>query len=425
MALRFSKLTLVKVIAFAAVSAVFTVLLAIKIGNLQLFAHDYTLNAQFNDAAGVFKGDAVKLAGVDVGSVQGTKIENGLGVVSFKVDDSVKIPRGSTIAIRWRNVLGQRFIYIYPGPRDGRYYTDGAVIDVSHTQDAGDLGALLNDLGPILRAINPQKANAFLDAMNTALGGNAAGVRQLLDDGSVLAGRLGAMDRQIKDLVGTSNTVMSTYARQNHSIAKILDHLDVLGIRLNGMKSDIDHVVVNFADVQQQLDRVLRNSRGNIDASLSELQTLVALLARHSRNLETTLCTLPAGLAGYFQTTSWGEWFNVRITKFLLKDRNGKTVWSSGETSQERSSQPATPPPYTHCAGAAGSATGPGGPGGGAGGGSGGKKGGKKGGGVPLPSVPPLPTPSLPVGVPHHAGFGGLDKLIKSVLGQGGGRGAG
>src|SRR5436190_1373629 len=159
--MRFSRPTLFKVVAFAAVSAVFTVILAMKIGNLQLFAHTYSLDAQFTNAAGVFKGDSVKLAGVDVGSVQGTEIENGLGVVSFKVDDSVKIPRDSIVAIRWRNVLGQRFLYIYPGHRTGKDFSNGDVVPVSNTQDGGDLGAFLNDLGPILRAIDPDKANAF------------------------------------------------------------------------------------------------------------------------------------------------------------------------------------------------------------------------------------------------------------------------
>src|SRR5213076_1563462 len=73
---RFSRPTLVKVIVFAILSAAFTIGLAVKIGNLKLFHPQYSVNAVFQDAAGVFKGDAVKLAGVDVGRVGGTKIEN-------------------------------------------------------------------------------------------------------------------------------------------------------------------------------------------------------------------------------------------------------------------------------------------------------------------------------------------------------------
>src|SRR6266566_8591574 len=93
--LRFSKKTLVKVVVFIAISAVFTVGLAMKIGNLHPFQHDYGLQAVFADASGVFKGDDVKLAGVDVGRVNGAKIENGKAVVEFSVDHSVVLSRDS------------------------------------------------------------------------------------------------------------------------------------------------------------------------------------------------------------------------------------------------------------------------------------------------------------------------------------------
>ena len=39
-----------------------TAVLAMKIGNLEFFQHQYRLSAVFSDASGVFKGDAVKLA---------------------------------------------------------------------------------------------------------------------------------------------------------------------------------------------------------------------------------------------------------------------------------------------------------------------------------------------------------------------------
>lgn len=424
-ALRFNKPTLVKVVGFVLISAAFTVLLAVKIGNLAIGSHRYSLSAQFRDVSGVFVGDAVKLAGVDVGRVSGTRIEKGLGVVTFDVDDDVKLTSDSIVAIRWRNVLGQRFIYVHPGT--GKPLQDGDVIPVSQTQEAGDLGQFLNELGPILKAIDPDKANAFLDSVNAALAGNAVAVRQLLDDGATLASRLGSMDNQIQTLIGSSDTVMSTYARQDRAIGLILDHLDTLGGQLRGMTGDLDSLIVNFADVQKQLDQLLKRNHGNIDASLSELNVVLATLGHNASNLENTLCTLPAGVAPYFQTTSWGEWFNVRVVEFTLKDRHGKVLFSGKENSLNRSNEPASPA-YTSCAGG-GSTTGPGGPGGG----------GPKPSPSPRPSsciTVPIPTPSLPVptlslptptscipepgygpaGAQPPPGFGNLGDLIDSVL---------
>jgi hypothetical protein len=154
---------------------------------------------------------------------------------------------------------------------------------------------------------------------------------------------------------------------------------------------------VNFADVQQRLDQLLRHNRGNIDATLSELQALVSLLARNSTNLENTLCTLPAGLFPYADTTSWGEWFNVRITRFILRDPHGKTIFSSGE---QRGAHPVAHP-YTHCAGStlASSQKAPAGHGGN-GKGTSGNGGGRRGRKAP----------------PGNAGFGNVGDLIKSIL---------
>jgi phospholipid/cholesterol/gamma-HCH transport system substrate-binding protein len=396
---RFSKKTLAKVLAFIAVSAVFTAVLAMKIGNLEFFQHQYHLSAVFDDASGVFKGDAVKLAGVDVGRVSDARIAGGHGVVDFVVDDSVKLTKDATVAIRWRNVLGQRFLYLYPGTGEGPKLQDGDTIGLDNTQAAGDLGQLLNELGPILKAIDPDKANAFLDAMNEALAGNEGTVRQLIGEGGGLAQRLAGMDDQIQSLISSSNTVLSTYARQDKSISGILDDLDSLGGSLGGMTQNINSLIVNFAQVQQELDRFLKENRGNIDSSLGQLQWLTQLLHSKRAELARTLCTLPAGVAPYFQTTSWGEWFNVRVIRFTIKDSNDKAIVSQGETPQERGDARAQHP-YTCGTAVPGTGVNP-------------DEG--QGDGT-VPGVPGIPD--IPAGLPgtDSSGFTGLGGFLQSVL---------
>ncbi|HEX8100358.1 MAG TPA: MlaD family protein, partial [Actinomycetota bacterium] len=302
--MRFSRGTLIKVLIFAVVSVIFTVGLGLKIGNLQLFSNDYKLQAVFGNATGIFKGDAVKLAGVDVGRVLGAKLERGKAIVEFAIDKNVKLPKNSLVGLRWRNVLGQRYLYLYPGQASQTvaftpavvdqpigYFKDGDTIPENQTVEAGDLNEFLNTLGPILRAIDPQKANAFLDAVNTALGGNEVVVRQLLNNGGVLASRLGEMDQQIKTFISSADTVVHTYAAQNQSISQILDNLDVIGKSLQSNIGDIDSLIVNLADVQRLLDRMLKQNRGNIDATLRSLNSILGALVSNRRALENTLCT--------------------------------------------------------------------------------------------------------------------------------------
>jgi phospholipid/cholesterol/gamma-HCH transport system substrate-binding protein len=344
---RFDVRTLAKVTAFTVASLLLTVALGMRIANVGFFDESYTLEAEFTNASGVFEGDAVKLAGVDVGRVTETRIEGGRAVVEFEVEEATRLTTESRVGIRWRNVIGLRFLYLYPG-EGGRPLEDGDRIPLARTDAAGDIGEFLNRLGPILQAIDPQKANEFLDAMNTALAGNEAVVQSLFTEGATLATELGSMDSQIQALIGNSDRILEAYAGQDDDIGSIIDDLDTLGGELAGMTDQINSLVENFAIVQQEMERLLVENRGNIDATLLHLDSVAGTLAENRKALSRTLCSLPPGVTPYYQTTSWGEWFNVRIVELVVKDDRGNIIASSSEPATARDDQA---PPIVECPG--------------------------------------------------------------------------
>jgi phospholipid/cholesterol/gamma-HCH transport system substrate-binding protein len=323
--MRVSKLMLAKVIVFTVVCIVFTVALGVKLANSRLFADTYEMKAAFEDATGVLKGDAVKIAGVDVGRVTGTEIESGQAVLTFNLDQDIRLPKDSEVAIRWRNVLGQRFVYIYPG-EDEVHWEESETIPVSHTNDVADIGEFLNRVGPILKAIDPEQANAFLDAVNTALASNEENVRALLDAGSSLASDLRERDSHIARTITNADTIMEAFASQDDQIASIIDDLDNVSGVLARRTDDVNQLVTNFADVQDQLDELLASSGSNIDATIGSLEAVSDTVAANKRNLTRTLRTAPGGVSNYFQTTAWGEWFNVRLVELVLQDSEGNDL---------------------------------------------------------------------------------------------------
>jgi phospholipid/cholesterol/gamma-HCH transport system substrate-binding protein len=333
--MRFHKPTLVKVIAFAIVCLIFTVALGVRLSNKPLFTDLATYEAEFANAAGVMKGDIVKIAGVDVGRVEEARIEDGVAVVRFTVDESVRLSEDTRAGIRWRNVLGQRFLYLYPGTGGARLEEDGR-IPLAQTDEAGDIGDLLNNLGPILRAIDPEKANAFLDSVNTALAGNEATARALLSGGADLAGDLARMDDQIASTVESSDEILAVFAEQNQALDSILDDLNSVGGSLNRTTGDLNTVIRDFAVVQSHLEDLLVDNRSNIDSSIKDLGAVANVLASNRTLLHRTLCSLPLGVANYWQTTSWGEFFNVRITEFSIKDNQGNVLVSQRETGNRK-----------------------------------------------------------------------------------------
>src|SRR5438309_9124322 len=160
--------TMIKLVTFFAVCTLFTAYLAFTIGNIHLFQHTYKLTATFDDATGLLATDNVKVAGVVVGKVDKVKIDQGRAKVSISVRDSVKLPSDSSAAIRWRNLLGQRYVYLYPGTASTLLRGGNSI---THTRSVVDIGELFNRLGPIIKAIDPKDVNTFLDTIVAALDG--------------------------------------------------------------------------------------------------------------------------------------------------------------------------------------------------------------------------------------------------------------
>ncbi len=384
--MRFNKATLVKVALFTATCVAATVVLALRLTNYQLFAHYKQYQAVFTDATGVHEGDAVKVAGVDVGRVINASISHGKAVVRFELSKDVPLTTTTTAALRWRNVLGLRYLYLYPH-RGGKPLAQGGTIPVSRTTDAADIGRFLNDVGPVLQAIDPKEANAFVRAVDQALNGDEATVGQLIDNGARLVTQLAGINHEISHTIVTSDEILHAYATQNHAIAGILDNLDRTSGTLQGARNDINGVLRNFSDVQGRLHYLLRSERGNIDATLGNLDTVLTTLARNKGRLERTLCTTPMGVSGYWQTTSWGEWFNVRLTTVNFSGPSSSPILTQSELPQERPNHHSAPALF-HCPGAHAyfDKTG-------------------RGGGPPAPAVP--------------GPGGGLDQIVQMLTGGG------
>ena len=197
----------IKLGLFVLVCLVFTTYLAFTIGNVQfstfLGRHTYTVSATFDDVTGLLVNDNVKIAGVKVGKVTGVKVVKGRALVTAQVDVKYKLPVDTGASIRWRNLLGQHYVYLYPGTaatmlRDGGH--------IGTTKSVVDLGALFNRLGPIVKALDPNQINTFIDSVAGALDGNESKLRGAIDDLATVTSSLAQRDDAIGRLLTNLNT---------------------------------------------------------------------------------------------------------------------------------------------------------------------------------------------------------------------------
>ena len=173
---------LVKLIIFIVVTTLATGVLVVLIGNLS-FESKRPYKAVFSDATGVVKGDDVRIAGVKVGSVKEIKIvDRTRALVSFTVADSSVLTKSSTATIRYRNLVGQRYISLTQGVGDLSRMPEDATIPMSRTAPALDLSVLFNGFKPLFAALSPADINKLSAELIQVFQGEGGNLNELLTE---------------------------------------------------------------------------------------------------------------------------------------------------------------------------------------------------------------------------------------------------
>jgi phospholipid/cholesterol/gamma-HCH transport system substrate-binding protein len=307
--------TALKFGAFVLVCLMFTGYLAFTIGNLDvrdpLGRDNYSVSATFDDVTGLLLNDNVKVAGVVVGKVTSIRAEAGQAVVTFDVDNEhANIPKDSTAAIRWRNLIGQRYLYIYPG-RSAEALQNGD--EITKTASVVDLGELFNRLGPIVGAIDPQQVNEFLDTVTTALDGREDMIGQALDDLATLTSGLASRDDTIQRLITNLDTVAQTVNQRDAQIETMLQNLITLSQTFGDNTATLDAALVELSSFGTELTRLLDANSTEIDRLLGNLALVTDTAHSKLPQIDTALANLAEASAAVFRAGNRGEFLNQKI----------------------------------------------------------------------------------------------------------------
>jgi phospholipid/cholesterol/gamma-HCH transport system substrate-binding protein len=311
--------TALKFGGFVLVCLSFTLYLAFTIGNISIrdpLARDYyTLNANFDDVTGLLPNDNVKIAGVVVGKVKSIKVVDGRARVSFSVKKSISLGDDTTAAVRWRNLIGQRYVYLYPGRNTVTRLVDGK--DIKATESVVDLGELFNRLGPIVGALDSRQINDFLDTITQALDGNQDKLGKAIDDLGVLMKGLGTRDASIGRLVENLNTVAGVITNRDQQIRVMLDNLVLISSTFSANTQILDTALTEFGDFGTNLHAILSNNADEIDRIISNLDLVTAdVVGPKLSELDSALKGIDLASRVVFDSSRLGEWLNEAILCF-------------------------------------------------------------------------------------------------------------
>ena len=122
---------LVRVGLFTTVCLVFVFVLVTVFGQFRFDATN-TYNAVFTNVSGLKGGNFVRIAGVEVGKVRNMTLhKDGTVTVEFAIDKSLTLTEGTKAAVRYENLIGDRYLSLEDGPGSVRKLQPGQTIPLA------------------------------------------------------------------------------------------------------------------------------------------------------------------------------------------------------------------------------------------------------------------------------------------------------
>ncbi|WP_183095900.1 MCE family protein [Nocardioides stalactiti] len=317
---------LVRLLIFMLTTGLATGLLVLTIGNLS-FGATTTYKAQFADATGVVSGDDIRVAGVKVGTVQDIEVvEDNRALVTFTVDADTKLDDATHATIRFRNLIGQRYIALTQEGNGDAELEEGDTIPVSRTQPALDLTVLFNGFKPLFEALSPDDINKLSYEIVQVFQGEGSTVESLLSSTASLTSTLASRDQVIGELLDNLSYVLDRVADRDDQLTDLIASFRNL---VGGLKDDREAILSSLDGISE----LAVATAGLVDEiheplvrDIKEARQFVELLDRNKGEIDRVLQVAPLKINKFGRTGIYGSWFNFYLCHFKAKVRIGNNV---------------------------------------------------------------------------------------------------
>jgi phospholipid/cholesterol/gamma-HCH transport system substrate-binding protein len=305
---------------------VFAVLmLALFVGLIVVFGQYRTgatkaYSAVFADSSGLRDGDTVRVAGVRVGTVRDVVLgDDHRSYVTFDADNTVQLTVGTRLAVRYLNLVGDRYLELVDGPGSTRMLAPGSQIPTDRTAPALDLDLLLGGFKPVISALNPKDVNALTAALLDILQGQGDTIQSLMSRTTTFSNSLADHDALVGDLIGNLRTLLNTLQRNGDQFSTTIDRLDKLVGELAQYKDPIGQAITALDTGTASVTDLLTTARPPLAGTIDQLNRLAPLLDDDKDRINLGLERAPDNYKKLARLGAYGSFFNFYLCGMTVK----------------------------------------------------------------------------------------------------------
>lgn len=323
-----ARATVVKFGVFAVVMTTLTGFLFFIFGQYRTGAtNDYS--AIFSDVSRLKVGDSVRAAGIRVGTVNGVELRTDKTVlVTFDADRGVALTTGTKAAVRYLNLVGDRFLELVEGPGPTRLLPAGAQIPLDRTAPALDLDLLLGGLKPVVQGLNPQDVNALTSSLVRVFQGEGDTLDSVFSKTSSFSNAMADNNRTVQQLIDNMHAVLATLVQDGDKFSGAIDRLERLTTGLAQDRDTIGAAIESLDNGTASIADLLRKARPPLAGTVQQLGRLAPLLDQGKDQLDAALQKAPGNYRKLMRLGAYGSFIQFYICGMTVRvsDLQGRTA---------------------------------------------------------------------------------------------------
>ena len=264
--------------------------------------------AEFSEAAGLKKGNEVRIAGVKVGDVSDVRLDGDRVLVDFRTKDSW-IGDATTASIQIKTVLGQKYLALDP---KGSHVADpDQRIPLSRTVSPYDVVDAFSDAAKSIEDTDTGQLATSFRVLSDAFSGTPPEIRGSIDGVARLSETLAKRDEQLKHLFNATNKTTKVLADRNAEFERLLANGGQLLAELNVRQQAISQLLTGAKTVAAELSALVHDNEEQIGPALTNLKKSIDMLNDNQQNISKTLKLAAPFYGLYSNVLGNGRWFDA------------------------------------------------------------------------------------------------------------------
>ncbi|WP_219465399.1 MlaD family protein [Nonomuraea rhizosphaerae] len=309
------------------------------VGNLGLLEGGYSMSGVFVDSGGLKSGNDVRVAGVRVGKVTEVRADYAQGnvVVTWKVDDGVRLGRSTRADITLSNLLGGRYVKL-SGPV-GTPYVDQLPeaqrrIPITRTGVPTLINDAIKDATKFVQRLDTKAADDLLTELGKIDTSKRGRITKLLRNVGDLSDTISKSEPQLQKLLDNGSRIMDLLERKDKQLGRLIDAITVMLDELRARRDELRRLLGDGSDLVRSTTRLINEHEKTLVQVLDDTGAITTRLDGSNKQFNSLLAWAGPTFSGLSTMGGQGPWLeaittglgpiNPEVLAVIKKDRQAQ-----------------------------------------------------------------------------------------------------